>query len=192
MEVLTYYEDKIKKSPVLKKLNLKSQNYFLVTLHRAENVDIKERLSKFIKAFHLLYSEYKMPVICSLHPRTKSKLEKYSQNMESEGIKAIDPLGLFDFVNLEKNAFCVLSDSGTVQEECCIFKIPNVTIRDVTERPETIEAGSNMLTGCEPHSILNAVKTVTNQPYDWTPPYEYTVRNVSGTVVKIILGETLK
>jgi UDP-N-acetylglucosamine 2-epimerase (non-hydrolysing) len=104
------------------------------------------------------------------------------------GVRALDPLGLFDFVHLEKNAACVLTDSGTVQEECCIFNIPNVTLRDVTERPETIDAGSNIITGADPESILNCVKAVLSFPNVWAAPPEYIKKNVSATVAKIVLG----
>ena len=137
---------------------------------------------------HRLYAEYEIPLICSLHPRTRSQLEKQSKTLAGAGIQIVTPLGLFDFVCLEQNAFCVLSDSGTVQEECCLYKIPNVTLRDVTERPETIEAGSNLISGCEPAVISRAVKTVLIQGCNWEPPPEYMVQNVSRKVLKILLG----
>ncbi|MDT3699652.1 MAG: UDP-N-acetylglucosamine 2-epimerase (non-hydrolyzing) [Thermincola sp.] len=188
-EVLDYYAPGIENSRVLESLDIDAKKYFLVTLHRAENVDVEERLSKFIEAFHLLHIAYKIPVICSLHPRTRSQLKKQGKIMDGEGVRAVEPLDLFDFVCLEKKAFCALSDSGTVQEECCIFKVPNVTLRDVTERPETVEVGSNLITGCKPEDIGNAVKTVIDQPCLWQPPGEYLVENVSSTAVKIILGQ---
>jgi len=188
LEVLEYYNNRIAESQALKNLGLEAKKYFLVTLHRAENVDIHERLHKFIEAFCLLHVEYKIPLICSLHPRTRSQMTKQGKAISGEGIRAVEPLGLFDFVHLEKNALCVLSDSGTVQEECCIFKVPNVTLRDVTERPETIEAGSNIISGCEPVSILNAVKIALGQDSIWEPPNEYLVKNVSSKVAKIILS----
>jgi UDP-N-acetylglucosamine 2-epimerase (non-hydrolysing) len=97
-------------------------------------------------------------------------------------------MGFFDFIHLELSAFCVMSDSGTVQEEACIFKVPNVTLRDVTERPETIECGSNVLTGAEPKDILAAVKLVTGRKADWTPPREYLVQNVSAVVFEKLLA----
>jgi len=187
-EVLDYYSPQIEASKVLKNLDLEAGNYFLVALHRAENVDIEDRLRRFIKAFHKLHAEYKIPVICTLHPRTRSQLKRRSMVLEGEGVRAIEPLGLFDFVHLEKHAMCVLTDSGTVQEECCIFKVANVTLRDVTERPETLEVGSNMLSGAEPESILKCVNTVLNQPRNWAPPPECLVKNVSSTVIKIVLG----
>jgi UDP-N-acetylglucosamine 2-epimerase (non-hydrolysing) len=99
-------------------------------------------------------------------------------------------MGFFDFVKLEKNARAVLSDSGTVQEECAIFGIPNVTIRDVTERPETIAAGSNVLTGAASEDLLRAVNVALSLPSDWTPPDEYLAPHVSTVVVKILLGYT--
>ncbi|HWQ72594.1 MAG TPA: UDP-N-acetylglucosamine 2-epimerase (non-hydrolyzing) [Desulfitobacteriaceae bacterium] len=187
-EVLNYYSDRIKQSQILQKLRVTPQGFFLVTLHRAENVDDGERLAKFLTALQRLYVEYGLPLICSLHPRTRSQLEKQGKTLDGTGIRAVKPLGLFDFVFLEQNAFCVLSDSGTVQEECCIFKIPNVTLRDVTERPETLEAGGNLLAGCEPEAILRAVKIVLSQGADWAPPPEYLAAKVSRKVVKIVLG----
>lgn len=187
-EVLEYFAPRIEQSQALQNLGVEPGKYFLVTLHRAENVDIEERLSKFIEAFHLLYEKYKVPLICSLHPRTRSQLKKQSKEISGEGIRAIEPLGLFDFVHLEKHALCVLSDSGTVQEECCIFNVPNVTLRDVTERPETVEVGSNLIAGCEPDSILRAVNAVLQQPPNWQPPPEYLMKDVSSTVARIVLS----
>ena len=100
----------------------------------------------------------------------------------------MEPFGFFDFIRLEQAAFCLVSDSGTVQEEACIFGIPNVTIRDVTERPETIEAGSNILAGIDPEAALSAVALVTNQSGSWGPPAEYLIPHVAATVVRILLG----
>jgi UDP-N-acetylglucosamine 2-epimerase (non-hydrolysing) len=187
-EILDHYKDKIDASNVLKRLNLSPGKYFLVTMHRAENVDIKHRITSLIKALGVLTEEYKVPVVCSLHPRTRSQLKESSLAIEDYGVRALEPQGLFDFVHLEKNAACVLTDSGTVQEECCIFNIPNVTLRDVTERPETIDAGSNIITGADPESILNCVKVVLSLPNVWAAPPEYVKRNVSATATKIVLG----
>lgn len=183
-EVLDFYEPQIDKSPILKKLHLEIKKYFLVTLHREENVDIEDRLINFVKAFNLLVKEYKLPLIWSVHPRTAKRLEKLKIKIDDQ-VKICRPFGLFDFVRLEKNAFCVLSDSGTVQEECCIFKVPTVTLRDVTERPETVEVGSNFLAGCEPKMIVGGVKIVTVRQV-WQAPPEYLVKNVSQTVANIV------
>lgn len=186
-EVLDYYQAQIASSTVLQDLGLKPRRYFLVTLHRAENVDIPQRLNDFIRAFRQLTLTFNVPVICSLHPRTRSQLQQH-QIVPGEGIKMMQPLGLFEFVSLEKNALCVLSDSGTVQEECCLYQVPNVTLRDVTERPETLETGSNLTTGCDGDLIATAVKIVINQSRRWNPPPEYQVGNVSEKVLKIVLS----
>jgi len=186
-EVLEYYKEKIEKSNIMKSFGLDKNKYFLATLHRAENVDIPERLAKFIDAMNELNSKYKFPIIWSVHPRTRNRLKELNKSLK-DGVKAVEPLGLFDFVKLEKNAACVLTDSGTVQEECCIFRVPNVTLRDTTERPETIESGSNILSGAEPESILRCVEVVMDGIKNWNPPPEYLVNDVSSTVIKIVLG----
>ncbi len=185
-EVIQYYRESIERSDVLKRLQLESGQYFLVTMHRAENVDVEPRLRLLIEGLERLQAEYKLPVICSTHPRTRAVMQKHQLN--AANIQFHDPFGLFDFIALERDALCVLSDSGTVQEECCIFRVANVTIRDVTERPETLECGSNMLSGAAPESILNSVRTVLAQRSDWTVPPEYTVEHVSSTIAKIVLG----
>jgi UDP-N-acetylglucosamine 2-epimerase (non-hydrolysing) len=187
-EVLDYNASKIKGSGILRKLSLRSKGYFLVTLHRAENVDNETRLRRLLKGLELLSSKYNMPVFCALHPRTRSQIEKHSITLEGSAIRMIDPLGLFDFIALEQQAKCVLTDSGTVQEECCILGIPSVTLRDVTERPETIDVGSNILAGATPSTVLSCVETVLAMPRDWVPPPEYLNLNVSNTVVKIMVG----
>lgn len=186
-EVLEYYQAKINTSQALAQLNLEPHQFFLVTLHRAENVDLPNRLFNFITALEQLAACYSYPVVCSLHPRTRSRLSKLNKKITPE-VRMVEPLGLFDFIHLEQNALCLLSDSGTVQEEACIFKVPNVTLRDVTERPETVEAGSNILSGCEPEMIQNAVKLVLGSTPTWEAPEEYIRRNTSETVVRIILG----
>jgi UDP-N-acetylglucosamine 2-epimerase (non-hydrolysing) len=129
---------------------------------------------------------YGMPVVCSLHPRTADRMRTFG--VTADAVRFIEPLGLFDFVALEKAAFCVLSDSGTVQEECCIFGVPTVTLRDVTERPETIECGSNVLSGVEADSVLRCLDLAVRRRGGWTPPAEYLADNVSETVARIIVG----
>ena len=187
-EVMDHYAPQIDASPILANLKVEAGKYFLVTLHRAENVDVPERLQQFIEAFRRLYELYQVPVICSVHPRTRSQLERTHQQLESQGVWALEPFGFFDFVHLEKHAMCVLSDSGTVQEECSIMRVPNVTIRDTTERPETVEVGSNMLSGASVEDILRCVKVVLSAPPTWNPPPEYMVDNVSQTVIRILMS----
>lgn len=187
-EVIKHYESGIGRSNILDELQLKTKGYFLVTMHRAENVDLEERLRSLVEALELLQREYNLPVICSTHPRTRNWMEQHRVSSANSLIRFLPPFGFFDFIRLEQNALCVISDSGTVQEECCIFQVPNVTIRDVTERPETIEGGSNMLGGAEPQTVLRCVRVVLDTEPDWAVPPEYMYENVSSTVVKIVLG----
>jgi UDP-N-acetylglucosamine 2-epimerase (non-hydrolysing) len=187
-QVINHYSEKIAASTALKDLGLEPGKFFLVTLHRAENVDIETRLRSILKALELLEEEFRIPVICSLHPRTRSKVKTFGIDLERAGLSFLEPLGFLDFVRLEQSAFCLLSDSGTVQEEACIFGVPNVTIRDVTERPETIDCGSNVLCGVIPADVLQAVRMVTAQSSRWKPPHEYMEPVVAETVCRIVLG----
>ena len=187
-ETIEHYSKEIKHSKALSNLKLDPHKYFLVTMHRAENVDDKSRLKSILNSMEKINKKYAVPVICSLHPHTKSKMEQFGLDTGNANIHFLTPLGFFDFVALEKNALCVISDSGTVQEECCIFQVPNITIRDVTERPETIESGSNMLTSVTTALILKSIDIVLNETHDWQPPAEYLDKNVSSKIVKIILG----
>ncbi len=189
-EVLDNFSDKIEISDCLERFAVKPFDYFLVTLHRAENVDALKRLQQIFRAFSQLVEKFDKKMLISVHPRTAGKLEEFDLKPASEKIILLEPLGFFDFVKLEKNALAVLTDSGTVQEECAIFGIPNVTLRDVTERPETIEAGSNILSGAETDNILRAIELAISQPADWAPPQEYLKENVARTVANIILGYT--
>ncbi|MCP1494774.1 UDP-N-acetylglucosamine 2-epimerase (non-hydrolyzing) [Peribacillus frigoritolerans] len=187
-EVLNYYNNEIEQSVILEKLNLDKDDYFLVTAHRAENVDHEDRLLEIMEGINSVAEAYQKRIICSLHPRTKSRIELSPQLEVHPLIEFHEPFGFFDFVKLEKNAFCVLTDSGTVQEECCLFHVPTVTIRKTTERPETIESGSNILSGINAKQIVNCVKVMVNQKKDWTFPVGYDHKNVSDKVLKIILG----
>lgn len=189
-EVLDNFSDKIEASGSLEKFGVKRFEYFLVTLHRAENVDDSDRLHKIFRGFQMVADKFGKKVLISVHPRTAEKLKKFGIEVDAEKIKLVDALGFFDFVKLEKNALAVLTDSGTVQEECAIYGIPNITLRDVTERPETIECGSNILSGAEPEAILNCTELAISQAVRWTAPADYLVENVAQTVSKIVLGYT--
>lgn len=189
-EVLDTASEKIEDSKALEKFGVKPFDYFLVTLHRAENVDLTERLKKLFEAFEQISDKFEKNILISLHPRTAEKLKDFGIRPRTERIKLLKPLNFFDFVKLEKNSLAVLTDSGTVQEECAIFGTPNITLRDVTERPETIECGSNILSGAETETILRAVELAIAQPANWQAPPEYLVENVAQTVSKIVLGYT--
>lgn len=189
-EVLDHFTPQIETSDVMERLGVTPNEFFMVTIHRSENVDEPQRLERLLKGLALVADKYEKPLLVSVHPRTASKLNQFGLNPESNRVRLLEPLGFFDFVKLEKNALAVLSDSGTVQEECAIFGVPNVTIRDVTERPETIECGSNILSGSNSDDILRAVDIALTLPQTWTAPDEYMAENVSMTVVKIVLGYT--
>lgn len=187
-EVLNTFETKIDQSHVHQRLGVTPGQYFLVTMHRAENVDGKERLQMLLHGLSQAVSTYDLPMVVSVHPRTADKLRQFGLEIADPRIQLLKPLPFFDFVALEKNARVVISDSGTVQEECSIFHVPNVTIRDVTERAETIEVGSNILSGADPQQLLRAIRIVTETGSDWQAPPEYLVDDVSRTVAKIVLG----
>jgi UDP-N-acetylglucosamine 2-epimerase (non-hydrolysing) len=187
-EVLEAYAAHIDASDVHTRLEVEPGAYFLVTMHRAENVDVSERLAKLLHGLGLVAQHHNLPMIVSLHPRTADKIKQFGLDYARDRVRLLRPLGFFDFVALEKGARTVISDSGTVQEECAIFGVPNVTIRDVTERAETIEAGSNILSGADPEMLVRAVEIVLSTSRDWRAPAEYLVGDVSRTVVKIVLG----
>jgi len=188
LEVIQHHEQEIQQSAILADLDLEAGQYFLVTMHRAENVDVEERLVGITTALARLQEDYGVPVIVSTHPRTRAKMQDFGINADTDQIHFLPPFDFFDFITLERNALCVLSDSGTVQEECAIFRVANVTIRDVTERPETLECGSSMLSGVNPDMVVACVRTVLSCKPQWAAPAEYLVGGVSDTVVKILLG----
>lgn len=187
-EVINAYSENIKKSSIHENLKIKPKKYFLATMHREENVDIKERLFGILTALNKIQKKYKMPLICSLHPRTKNRIKSFQLPIKNKNIQFLTPLGFFDFVALEQKAFCVLTDSGTVQEECCIFNVPNVTIRESTERPETIECGSNIVAGVNQSKMLDCVHTAVSEPSRWKVPDDYMTTNTSSVVVRILLA----
>lgn len=191
-EVIDHYAPQIDGSQILDSLGLTTGRYFLATVHRAENVDMEPRLRRLVDGLAGLHAVFGLPVLCSLHPRTRAKVEKFGINIERAGLTFLEPFGFFDFVRLEKSAFCLLSDSGTVQEEACIFRVPNVTLRDVTERPETVECGSNVLSGADPAMLLNLVKMVTQSAPKWEPPVEYLASGVAATVCSLLVGFNLR
>ncbi len=189
-EVLEHFSVEIDASEVLTRFNVGQGGYFLVTLHRAENTARRDRLESIFEGLSQISGKFEKKVLVSVHPRTAERLREFDIEVDRSSIVLLEPLGFFDFVKLEKNALAVLTDSGTVQEECSIFRIPNVTLRDVTERPETIECGSNILSGADPASIASTTSLALSRPPAWDPPPEYLVSNVSKTVAKIVLGYT--
>jgi len=144
-------------------------DYFLATIHRQENVDHINQLKKIMFALTTLNNIYSMPIIFPIHPRTKKMIEFY--NIPTGGISVIEPQGFLDFIKLESEARLILTDSGGVQEEACILKVPCVTLRNATERQETEQIGANLVTGAEPVRIVNGVKKMLQISREWTCPY---------------------
>jgi UDP-N-acetylglucosamine 2-epimerase (non-hydrolysing) len=185
-EVIEAHADKIAACTVLSDLELTSRGYLLVTLHRAENVDLPDRLSALMKGIARVAKSYNVPAIISSHPRLRSRMEG-AEFTPDPSLRFLPPFGFFDFLKLEREALCVLSDSGTVQEECAIYGVPSVTLRDVTERPETLECGANILAGADPGDVQRAVAVALNKTA-WSAPAEYRVPNVSDTVLRLVTG----
>ncbi len=187
-EVLEYYASIIAASSVHSLLDVSPGEFLLATLHRAENVDEPVRLRRLLDSLSAIADDFALPLILSTHPRTADKLARFGIAPSSSRVRCIAPLGFRDFVRLEQTARCVLSDSGTVQEECAIFGVPNVTLRDVTERAETVECGSNIIGGSDPGTLMRAARLAVGQPLGWTAPREYTTTGVAATVAKVVLG----
>jgi UDP-N-acetylglucosamine 2-epimerase (non-hydrolysing) len=183
-EVIDKYQSKISQSSILAKLDLEPNKYIIVTAHRAENVDDDHRLKSIFTALQEIAKEYK--IVFSCHPRTRDKIQKF--NVNTDNIIILEPFGFFDFVNLEQNSFMAISDSGTVQEEMCLFKIPTVTIRDTTERPETVWCGSNVISGLDKDNIVACFNRMKSADRNWKVPAEYDQNNVSDVVVNILLS----
>jgi len=158
-----------RKVKILEDLGLKPKEYFLVTAHRAENVDNKERLGEILKGLELVKEEFSLPIIFPVHPRTRKMIKSFG--FEFDGIRAIDPLGFLEFLQLEANARLALTDSGGVQEEACILGVPCVTLRDNTERPETLDVNSNILVGASSQRMLDGARLILGRPNGWKNPF---------------------
>ncbi len=190
-EVLMSKIDDINASAILSQLDLDPGKYFIVSVHREENVDNPENLRKVVTCLQLLQEEYQIPVVVSTHPRTRNRLEKLNLDLSSHDIRFLKPFGFFDYNNLQMNACCAISDSGTISEESAILDFPAVTIRNSLERPEALDAGSILLTGLHPEVLVSAVKLATSERElfpNREVPWEYNVRNTSMRVAKFILG----
>lgn len=157
-------------SPVLEELGVTPHSYILTTMHRQENVDDKNRLADIIKGLALVAEEQKMPLILPVHPRTRKMLETFGLQVP-KGIRLIEPLGFMEFLKVEANARLVLTDSGGVQEESCILKVPCVTLRENTERPETINVGASMLAGHRYEDIVRCARVMMKKECEWINPF---------------------
>jgi UDP-N-acetylglucosamine 2-epimerase (non-hydrolysing) len=187
-EVLTAYAPEIEASDALTKHDLQPKGYLLATMHRAENVDDPDIFGGLCRALAEVAGAYGQPLVLSVHPRIQARLDRDA--FGGADVRPVDAMPFFEFVKLQKNAALVLTDSGTVQEECAIFRVPVITIRDTTERPETVEAGSNIVAATHPPSILAAARYLRDLDTDggWTPPAGYLERNVSDKILRILLS----
>jgi UDP-N-acetylglucosamine 2-epimerase (non-hydrolysing) len=170
-------------SRILDILELKQDGYFLVTAHRQENVDVKGRLQDMLEGLRLVHETFHLPLIYPIHLRARRKLQELRLDIPP-GLRLIEPTGFLDFLLLEVNAALVLTDSGGVQEETCILKVPCVTLRNNTERPETVQVGSNILAGTSPQRILDSVDLMLSRERNWQNPFGR--RKVGNRIVKAI------
>ena len=188
-DILDHFRPKWSASDALARLGLEERGYVLVTAHRQETVDFPERLAVICEGLRMVAEDTGMPIVWSLHPRTRGKLERAGIELHPN-VQLHEPFGFLDFVRLESSARCVVTDSGTVQEECSLMHVPAVTCRDTTERPETVECGSNVLCGVrDPARMRYCVRVVLSIPPEWESPYEGPLhRGVAAKVVKYLLG----
>jgi len=192
-EVLNYYLPKIKKSKIIKSLSLKSKSYFVVSVHREENVDNPKNLKKILNVLKSLSNVYNYPIIVSTHPRTRKRLEKIKTLKNDKNIKFHKPFGFIDYIFLQMNSSCTISDSGTISEESAILSFPAISIRESMERPEAQDAGSIILSGFDENIVLQSINAVINQVMKFnklSPPIEYKIDNTSWRVLNLILGNT--
>lgn len=162
-EVLDYYRPKIEASDVLAREGLEAGKFFIVSTHREENVDTPDNLRDLLATLRALADEYGFPLIVSTHPRTRKRLEALGESLEHPLIRFSKPFGLLDYIKLQMNAFCVLSDSGTITEEASLLNLPAVTLRNAHERPEGMDQGTLIMSGLKRDSALAAVKVITSQ-----------------------------
>lgn len=190
-EVLEHYRPGIAASRILETLDLEPGRYVLVSMHREENVDSPRHLNALLDALAAVHERFARPVLVSTHPRTRKRLEALGRPFEQAGISFAKPFGFLDYNRLQMDAFCVLSDSGTITEESALLGFPAVTIRRSMERPEGLDTGSIILTGLDADIIVQAVEMVTEA---WREgrippvPADYRIENVSQRVVNLILG----
>ena len=193
-EVLSHYMPRIKQSDILPRLQVREGEYFLVSAHREENIDSDENFNDLIATLRVLATTHKRPVIVSTHPRTRKRVETLNLTALDEQVRFLKPLGFLDYVNLEMNAICVISDSGTITEESSILSFPAVTIRQAHERPEGMDEGTLIMCGLKADRVLEAIEVVVAQHSKKRRAFrlvqDYETENVSKKVVRIILSYT--
>ena len=188
-EVLTANKEQIDNSDVLERLNIEPGKYFVLSAHREENVDNPKNFKALMESINAVAETYKMPIIFSAHPRTRKKIEAEGITF-SEYVKYMKPLGFNDYNKLQQNAFCVISDSGTITEESSIMGFPAITIRQAHERPEGMDEGTLIMSGVDKEGVLDAIKVATTQDSKPHIVNDYDVDHVGIKMVKIIMSYT--
>lgn len=193
-EVLSHFMPQILQSSILSDLQLTEQQYFLVSAHREENVDTPANLRDLIETLASLVDHYNIPVIVSTHPRTRLRLEEFGINKLDQRIQFLSPFGFFDYIKLQMNAFCILSDSGTITEEASLLNLPAITIRDTHERPEGMDEGTLIMSGIKAEGVLNAVRVIaqTHNKHGQSirTVADYEGGSVSEKILKVVLSYT--
>jgi UDP-N-acetylglucosamine 2-epimerase (non-hydrolysing) len=192
-EVMGFYKSKILNSSILSELNLEAKKYFVASFHREENVDNPDHLKKIVTVLHQVVSEYGLPVVVSTHPRTRKQLDKEGIELKESGLLFLKPFSFTDYIYLQMNALCVISDSGAISEESAILSFPAISLRQSMERPEAQDAGTIILTGFQPERVLDSIKIVIKEHRNATYaaiPEQYQIPNTSWRVLKLIQGNT--
>lgn len=190
-EVLNYYRDKIDKSNIFSELDINPKEYFIVSLHREENVDSEINFQELLKTLDVIANTYNFPVFISTHPRTRKKLEAIGHVNKHKLLKFLKPFGFFEYVKLQENSYCVISDSGTITEESSILKFPAIMIRQAHERPEGMDEGTVIMAGLNSCNVLDSINVIVDQVKNKKSIKiikDYDVENVSVKVVRIILS----
>ena len=191
-EVLEYYMPQIKKSDILNKLGLKSNQFFIVSAHREENIDSPQNMRDMIQTLNALAQEYRVPVIVSTHPRTQKKLDSMELGKLDPLVQFLKPFGFCDYIKLQMEALCVVSDSGTISEEGSLLNLPAITIRNAHERPEGMDVGTVIMSGLKKDRVLDAVEVIIAQ-HDKTRRVMHAVADyeggpVSKQILRIVLS----
>ena len=190
-EVLNESKEKIKKSKIIKKLKLNKKKYFLVSIHREENVDDTVNFNMLISILENISENFNLPIIISTHPRTQKKLS-LNKIKNKKNINFMKPFGFFDYIQLQQNAYCVISDSGTITEESSILKFPAINLRNAHERPEGMDSGSVVMTGINSDRILESIKLTVNHFKNHRESFvdisDYKNPHVSKQVVRTIIS----
>ena len=191
-EILMHNMKSIDTSDILDRLNVKPKNFFIVSAHREENVDSPQNFSDLLDSLNALAKHYDMPVIVATHPRTMKKLKELKGKDRDERVQFLKPMGFFDYNKMQKEAFCVISDSGTITEESSILNVPAITVRQAHERPEGMDEGVLIMSGLKPEPVIRAVKVVTQDAAEGGRKFrlvgDYDVDNFSHKVVRIVLS----